>query len=203
MTREEWLRHAVTMIDETIFKGELDSKNKEYQIACGWCHGKNAIGETVFPPDDDENPTVDDFFPVTIHMNVAEKDIDTMIGALVHECIHAFFNIRNHKTEFKKHAKEVGFENPVTKYHPNDFLRADIKSIRKHMEEEYGPFPGKPVVGKKKEKKEREKKTFKIFCPECGFECKASKKLIDKCGLPTCNCGHHMAIDLESDDNGE
>lgn len=203
MTREEWLQHAVEKIDDKIFKGELDSKNVKYQIACGWCKSKKAIGETVFPPEDNEDVTLDDFFPVTIHMSVTEKDVETMIGALIHECIHAFFNIRNHGKAFKKKALEVGFEKPVTKYYPSAFLKADIREIKKEMEEEFGQFPGKPIAGKKREKKEREKSVYKIFCPNCGFECKAKKKLIDKCGLPMCNCGHKMAVDMESNESEE
>ena len=199
MTREEWLQHAVAVIDEVIFKGELDHENHPYQIACGWCKSKNALGETVFPPEDTEDVTLDDFFPVTIHLSVAEKDVDKMIGSLIHECIHAFFNIRNHGKQFKKKANEVGFENPVTKYYPSSFLQADIKAIRKKMEDEYGAFPGKAVIGKKKEPKEREKKVFKLFCPNCGFECKANKNIVEKYGLPTCNCGHKLAMDMESD----
>lgn len=203
ITREEWLRRAVDMIDCDIFHGELKSGETDYQIACGWCKSKKAIGETVFPPIDDEDPSMDDFFPVTIHMSCTEKDPLTMVIALVHECIHAFFNIKNHGKAFKEKAKQVGFEKPVTHFHPTEWLTNDCKKILSKLVEEYGEFPGKPLSGKKKQKKEREKKVFKLFCPNCGFECKAKKADVDKYGRPTCACGGLMALDLENEDGDD
>ena len=203
ITREEWLRHAVDMIDCDIFHGELKSGEIDYQIACGWCKSKKALGETVFPPVDDENPDLDDFFPVTIHMSVTEKEPLTMVIALVHECIHAFFNIKNHGKNFKKKAHEVGFGDPVTHFHPTEWLENDCKNILRKLVEKYGEFPGKPLTGKKKEKKERKKSIYKLFCPNCGFECKAKKDDVEKFGRPTCACGGLMALDLENDSDGE
>lgn len=199
LTREEWLEHAVELIDTQIFHGELKSSEKEYQIACGWCKSDKAMGETIFPPTDDENPDLDDFFPVTIHMSVKEKSVEDMVIALVHECIHAFFDIRNHGNKFKEKAKEVGFEEPITKFHPTEWLRNDCKIIIKKLVEKYGEFPGKPVTGKKKQTKERKKSIFKLFCPNCGFECKAKKDDVEKFGRPTCACGGLMALDLENE----
>lgn len=203
ITREEWLEHAVGLIDTYIFHGELKSSEKPYQIACGWCKSDKAMGETVFPPDDCEDVTLDDFFPVTIHMSVKEKSVEDMVIALVHECIHAFFDIRNHGKNFKKKAKEVGFEEPITKFHPTEWLRNDCKNIISKLVEKYGEFPGKPVVGRKKNQKERKKTIFKLFCPNCGFECKAKKDDVEKFGRPTCACGGLMALDLENEDGRE
>lgn len=200
ITREEWLRHAVDEIDTRIFHGDLKSGDKDYQIACGWCKSDKALGETVFPPTDDETPDLDDFFPVTIHMSCKEKDTTTMIIALVHECIHAFYDIRNHDKDFKKHAHDVGFNDPVTHFHPTEWLENDCKAIEKILVAKYGEFPGKPITGKKRKTKERKKTIFKLFCPNCGFECKAKKDDVEKFGRPTCACGGLMALDLENTD---
>lgn len=199
ITREEWLEHAVELIDTHIFHGALKSGEKDYQIACGWCKNEKAMGETVFPPEDCEDPDLDDFFPVTIHMSVKEKSVEDMLIALVHECIHAFFNIKSHGKEFKSKAHDVGFEDPVTHFHPTEWLRNDCKLVMKKLVEKYGEFPGKPVTGKKRDPKERKKSIYKLFCPNCGFECKAKKDDVEKFGRPTCACGGLMALDLENE----
>jgi hypothetical protein len=75
------------------------------------------------------------------------------------------------------------------------------------MVKTYGDFPGKAVVQHVKDKeegKEKQKKTIKMFCPNCDFETKTSRKVFEKYGqkCPTCVCGTQMAVDL-SDENDE
>ena len=50
MTREEWLRNAVELLDADLFKGGLDVLNNNYQIGCGWTK-RNHISEVIFPYD--------------------------------------------------------------------------------------------------------------------------------------------------------
>ena len=63
-----------------------------------------------------------------------------------------------------------------------------------------GPFPGKPVIPHKKEKKKR---TFsgKLFCPNCGFEVRITEKMFKDHGerMPICPCGTHLALDCTED----
>ena len=68
------------------------------------------------------------------------------------------------------------------------------------MKSDFGEFPGVPVIIKPKEKTKK-KNTYVIFCGECGYEMKVSKKVFEKHGggLPTCACGAKMAVDAGAD----
>ena len=125
-----------------------------------------------------------------------------MLEVLVHECIHAFKDIRNHGKGFAREAKVVGFEKPYTQINPSQWLVDNCKSIHAQLVQQYGEFPGKPIVIHKKEKK-GSKNTILFFCPECGYEVKTTKKIFEKYhqGLPTCMCGTKMARDVESEND--
>lgn len=190
MTREEWLIKAIEMIDDEIFNGNLGSKETKYQVSIGWTKSSRAVGETIFPYDG-EDVNLDDFFPVTIHVRCDIKDPIKILGVLVHECIHAFMNIRGHGKDFKQVALGVGFEKPVTKYYSSNSLISRLEDIYKKL----GEFPGKAVHIHKIEK-EKKTNTVVFFCPECGFEVKTNKKMFEKHGqgIPTCPCGAKMGI---------
>ena len=80
MTREEWLRHAVEMIDAEIFEGDLDTINHQFQINCGNCPGKK-LSSTI-QPYDGENVKLEDFFPTTISISHTIKDPIDLLGNL-------------------------------------------------------------------------------------------------------------------------
>ena len=206
MSREEWLRHAVELIDEQIFNKSLELEyHKDFQIACGWTRRPTvALGETIYPYEG-EDVSIDDFFPVTIHINCTIKDPIEMIEVLVHECIHAFKGIKGHGKQFAEVAREVGFEKPYTKNHPSQFLVDNCTSIYNQLKEKYGDFPGKAIVMKPQEKKEGQKRIIMLFCPACGMELKADRKMFEKHGqkCPTCSCGARMAVDLSDEPNPE
>lgn len=205
ISREEWLRHAVEEIDKQIFDGALElDVHHDFQIACGWCKGPKALGETIFPYQG-EDVELDDFFPVTIHINCSNKITDPimLLEVLTHECIHAFFDIRDHKKAFAIKAKIAGFEKPYRELNVSQSLKDRCIAINMTMKEKWGEWPGKAIVIKKKEK-EKKKNSFLIFCPNCGMEMHISKKMLDKHGrsMPTCPCGAKMALD-ESEEEGE
>lgn len=199
MTREEWLIKAIEMIDDEIFNGNLGSKETKYQVSMGWTKSARALGETIYPYDG-EDVTEDDFFPVTVHVRCDIKDPVQILGVLVHECIHAFMNIKGHGKDFKHEAMRVGFEKPITQYHPSPELVSACENIYKKL----GEFPGKAVHIHKIEK-EKKTNTVIFFCPECGFEAKTNKKMFEKHGqgIPTCPCGAKMGIACDSDENTE
>ena len=199
MTREEWLIKAIEMIDDEIFNGNLGSKETKYQVSMGWTKSAKALGETIYPYDG-EDVSIDDFFPVTIHVRCDIKDPVQILGVLVHECIHAFMNIKGHGKDFKHEAMRVGFEAPITRYHPSPALVCTCENIYKKL----GEFPGKAVHIHKVEK-EKKTNTVIFFCPECGFEVKTNKKMFEKHGqgIPTCPCGAKMGIACDNDENAE
>lgn len=199
MTREEWLIKAIEMIDDEIFNGNLGSKETKYQVSMGWTKSAKALGETIYPYEG-EDVSIDDFFPVTIHVRCDIKDPVQILGVLVHECIHAFMNIKGHGKDFKHEAMRVGFETPITRYHPSPALVSTCENIYKKL----GEFPGKAVHIHKVEK-EKKTNTVIFFCPECGFEVKTNKKMFEKHGqgIPTCPCGAKMGIACDNDENTE
>ena len=196
MTREEWLRHAVEEIDATIFEGDLDLLNHDFQIACGRVLGKK--NTECFQPSD-----VDDlsFFPTTISVNFTTKDPMDMLVALTYECIHAFFNVKSTNKYFKSLAEKYYFEEPYKEPNPSPYLKELLRSVYNKLIKSYGDFPGKPVVFPKKDKKEGKKNTIELFCPECGYTLKILRKVYDtyNCALPTCACGVKMAADLSDE----
>ena len=202
MTREEWLRHAVKMLDEEIFSNKLDILNHDYQIACGRCPGKKV--SEVIQPSDQEDIGLDDFFPTTINIDFTIKDPVKMLEALAFICIPAFFNIPTKGKQFKSLMVEYGFTYTDT-WVADIYLKDRLREIYKKMTKEFGEFPGKPIKFPVKEKKEKKKSSYAIFCPECGYEVKITKKLYEKHnnGLPTCPCGAKMAIDFEEDYENE
>ncbi len=188
-TREAWLRAAVPLINERIFKNQFEIV--DYQICCGWCKSSKALGETLLPPTG-EDVTLDDFYPPTIQIGVNIKDPDEIIAVLAHEMIHAFGQVKGHGKAFGVYAGPIGFEKPYSKFHPSDWLLDNCNDIVNEL----GEWPGKVVI-QKKVKKESKPKRGKMFCPSCGFECKTTSKMIDTYGLPICACGTKLGEDLE------
>lgn len=201
MVREEWLRNAVELLDADLFGGGLDLLNQKYQIACGWTKG-NKISEVIFPYDG-ADVQIDDFFPNTIHVSVTCKDPREMLANLAYSCIQCFYGIR--KTNIKRFrilAESFYFNAPYSKCHPSQYLMEIIENVYQKMVVRYGEFPGKPIVIHKPEKKKGLSNTVRLFCENCGYEVKTSRKMFEKHDkkLPTCVCGSKMAQDLEDEE---
>lgn len=201
ITREEWLRHAVEMLNSDLFKGGLDLLNNQYQISC--CRtGKNKITELVFPYDG-ADALIDDFFPTTIYVSDECSDMNLMLCNIAFSCIQCFYNIRKTSNrKFKTLAESFYFDVPLNKCNPSEYLIEIVDNILKKMEQQYGQFPGRAVVRHKKESEGDKKKTSIIlFCPSCGFETKVTRKVFEKHNkqLPTCFCGTKMAQDLDDE----
>jgi len=201
MVREEWLRHAVEMLDGDLFKSGLDLLVNEYQIGVGWTK-RNRVSEVLFPYDG-ADVQLDDFFPNTINVSITCKDTKEMLANIAYSCIQCFYGIRSTKNKkFKTLAESFYFDAPYSKCTPSPHLMDIIDNVYKKMVSQYGEFPGKAVVVHKKEKSEKGKgNTIKMFCSECGYEMKTTRKMFEKHGqkLPTCVCGAKMALDLEEE----
>lgn len=202
MTREEWLRHAVEQLNTDIFSGDLDIINHEYQIACGRCSGKKQ--SEFIQPSEQEDIDLDDFFPTTIHIDFTIKDPVKMLEVLAYVCVPAFFNIPPKGKQFKALMLKYGFMYSDG-WIAGDGLKERLKESLKSLTKMYGNFPGKPIKFPTKEKKEKKKSSYAIFCPDCGYEVKITRKLYEKhnSGLPTCPCGAKMGIDFEEDQEDE
>lgn len=202
MTREEWLRHAVEMLDTELFDGDLDTINHKFQINCGICPGKKQ--SNTIQPYDGENVKLEDFFPTTISIDHKISDPIERLGILARECVFAFFNEKGNNKRVKSLMEKYYFHAPFTSYNPSPYLIEILTIINNALEKKYGKFPGEAVIVYPKEKKEGKKNTFVLFCPDCGYQIKVSRKMHEKHGqgLPTCVCGSKMAVDCE-DENQE
>lgn len=201
ITREEWLRHAVEILDADLFKGGLDLLNTNYQISCSWVRGKKVT--EVFFPYDGADVQIDDFFPNTIHVSCTCSDPKEMLANLAYSCIQCFYGMR--RTTGKKFAtlaESFYFDAPYKKCNPSEYLMEIIDNVYQKLVVRYGEFPGKPIKIHKKETNEKRKKNrLKIFCPSCEYEATVYRKVFEKHGkqLPTCCCGAKMALDLEDE----
>lgn len=199
MTREEWLIHAVQKIDTEIFDGDLDTINHGFQINCGIIPGKKLTN--TIQPYDGENVKLEDFFPTTISVSHTIADPIEMLTQLTRECIFAFFNEKKLNKRSKKLLEKYYFEAPFSSCNPSPYLKDIINVVYKQMVAEFGKFPGSTVVIYPKEKKESKKNTLEIFCPNCNYQVKVSRKMYEKYGqaTPTCICGSKMAIDYDDE----
>lgn len=194
ITAEQWIRTAIKHIDIIVFENELNTHTHKYQVYFGRIKGKHGC-ETV-QPSDNEDITLDDFFPTTIGVDYQTKDIDQMLANIALECIRAFMGITKGKA-YKKKCAEYYFEPPFSEAHVSPFLRDQLTEVLDKTVAECGDFPGVPVKFPTKEPKEKKPTKAVYFCPECGLELTASiKKLKGATGTPTCICGARMGRDL-------
>lgn len=197
---EGWIRKAVEALDMMLFKGDLELSTHPYQISWGRCKGSK-ITECI-QPSDNEDITLEDFFPTTICVSFTHKSDIELLGNLALECIHAFFNEKKPSTKrFKALATKYLFDKPYKSFNPTPQLHDILEQINQGLIDTYGKFPGKPIVFPKKETQTK-KNTYKLFCPECGMELKVSKKMLVKHGMamPTCACGCKFGCDFEDEE---
>lgn len=201
MTREEWLQKAVEKLNANLFKGELDILNTPYQISVGRTRWDD--NREVFMPYQGEDPTMDDFFPPTIVINHLLKDPVEILSAVALGCIQAFFGHQRCNKKFKKDAERFYYEFDKRQPVVTDYLKTILLGVYGVMVKNYGEFPGKAVYVHKTNKRETGKKnSFKLFCPDCGYELKVSRRMFEKYNqkTPTCVCGAKMAVDLEDEE---
>lgn len=199
ITREEWLRQAVEILDSRIFSGDLDTPNHAFQIACGKVGGKKH-SETI-QPSDQEDIGLDDFFPTTISIDYQLKTPEEILTQLTFECIKAFFGTTKGKA-YKSNCEKYYFESPYNEPHPSDYLKDLIKESLKIIEKQCGPWPGKAVVIRKPAKKQTQNKII-FVCPNCGWEIYTTKsKMKGHEGQPVCTCGTKMSL-VENEENEE
>lgn len=201
MTNEEWLKRAVEELDVSLFRGDLNLLNHDFQIYYGRTKGKSP-GE-VIQPSDAEAVTLADFFPTTIGIDFELSDPERIMEVLAYECVKAFFGLSKGKP-LKKKLKQYYFEGPFNEPNPSDSAKDLIREALKNTEKSCGPWPGKAVKFPTKEKKEKKPTKAIFFCPECGLEYSVpTKKLKNIQGTPTCICGTRCGRQLEESEDNE
>ena len=200
ITREEWAQHLVDALDTHLFGGDLDLIHHQYQIGFGRCKGKREC--EVVQQSEAEDIGMDDFFPTTIALDWKVGDVEKIAVNLAFICVQAFLNIKPKGKQYKRIMDKYYFETPYNEPNPSQYCKDLIQTAIGDVEKQYGKFPGKAVKFPAKMAKEKKKTRFNIFCPGCGFELVASKKMLEKnnWNAPTCACGTKMIIEMDDID---
>ena len=201
ITREEWLRNAVEKLNAGLFNGELDILGHPYQISTGRTRWDDSV--EVFSPYQGEDATMDDFFPTTIVVSHLIKDPIELLSAVALGCIQTFYGYPQRNKKFKKEAERFYYEFDKRTPVITEYLHGILFNVYGQMVKQYGDYPGKPVSIHKVAPKEKQKNTLTLFCPNCDFTLKVSKKVFEKYGqkTPTCVCGAKMAVDFDEEEN--
>ena len=190
ITREEWLIHAVTELDENLFMGSLNVQNHPFQIACSKCEKSNRT--TTVQPHEELNVT--DYFPTTITIDYKLSSTKDVLLRLARECITAFMGDPKGK-KLKSICKQYGFESPYKEAHAGSSLNDLLDIICTRIKNKYGEFPNIPVVDPPKKETHHTPK-YICFCPDCGFQFIITKNAFQKYGskIPICGCGKTMEL---------
>lgn len=131
------------------------------------------------------------FYEINIASQSLNRDINEIVGTLLHECVHFYNKIKDikdcsgniHNKKFKKKAEEVGLI--VTKGKSvgwgyttngdelNNFITEVIKP-NKEVFQYYCSFPLKNTASNKT--------SFKYVCPGCGMKVRAKSGCFIVCG---------------------
>lgn len=200
MTREEWLFRAVEELDTSLFNGDLDVIQHQFQISCGETGSKTY---RIYQPtviEDISKIKMEDFFPTTIIISHYLKTPQEILISLAYACIHAFFNESKTNTkQFKSLANKYYFNPPYKEPTPSSYLLDIIDDIYIKLKKLIGDWPGKAIVLYEKEKKEGKKSSLEVFCPSCNYSMTIKKSILDKYNgaLPTCPCGTKMGLNCK------
>lgn len=117
--------------------------------------------------------------------------LDTLAHELVHAAIDPF---PGHNGEFVKACKVVGLTNgKPTSAGAGPVLLAELKRIAAEL----GPYPHaalNPIDVKKQTTRLR-----KVFCSDCGYTVRVTRKWLDAAGAPLCPCNESTMTVEESE----
>lgn len=181
-TREEWLNQAAERLNRLIAERTTLKPAKKVLISCGWPRkerGGQVLG-TCTPAK--HGGGVQHIF-VTPRLN---RGAD-VLAVLLHELIHAADDCQNqHKGEFRKAHKAVGFVDKPTTSVPGRELKALLGVIAKDL----GAYPHKALTPVDATKQTT--RMLKVECPGCGCLVRMTRAWLDRTGAPTCACGEPM-----------
>jgi hypothetical protein len=184
-TREEWLTRAITLIDDTVFIGRMPS---QWRVSCGFPSKKalstkgRAVGQCFSPECSDDGVT-------EIFVSPVLDDVETILGVLTHEMIHAIVGIdEGHRGAFADVWESVGFAGKKTEC----TLGSNLKMLLHSLLPILGPYPHSMLSAFARAKVPAQHVTWrKLRCPGCGYAARTTQKYLDK-GLPVCPCGKEM-----------
>lgn len=194
LTREDWLKEAVLLIESDILSTEGVSLPEYWDIGVGFAHGsKTAIGQ-AWDKDVSEDKKVHHMF---ISPTLGSHDIVNLLQVVLHEMIHISVGIdQKHGGDFKRVARDVGLEGRLTATYvtngsPLFNKLADIAAkIGK-------PYPHTAITIMAKPKQERVSNFTKIVSTQDSeYVLRIKKDVLADSGFPKDPWGFEM-VELE------
>lgn len=204
LNREAWLQNAAGIFERRLFKGVegVSFQGLKYRVSVGFPFGgrggkggkTHTIGQCWFPESSKDG---------THEMFISPEVADPIAAAatLVHEMLHVAKGLKEgHGAGFRRAALAVGLSGKMTATIAGPELAAKLADLTREL----GKFPHAELMPwtLKDGKKKQGTRMRKVFCPACGWTCRATAKWIEA-GLPTCQCGEAMEAEPAPDDDGE
>lgn len=182
-TREEWLTDAADRLNEMIAEKTSLKPSNQVLVSAGWPRrdrGGKVIGQCWNKASGTGKHHV--FISPTLPSATA------VLPTLLHELIHAADDCQSqHKGEFRRAWKALGFEGKPTMSTPGKELKAALKALAGEL----GPYPHSRLTPAMSEKKQTTR-MLKVECPRCGCIVRMTRTWIEQVGTPTCACGEQM-----------
>ena len=156
ITREEWLRKGVSLLQKEFFAPQNYTLPKKLEVTCGFAKGgADTIGQCW-----DASATEDG----TTHMFVCptQNDPVAVLQIVLHEMIHASIGIdKKHGKEFRKLALEFGMAGKMRATYAEE--GSELYSRLSNIAQELGNYPHSKINLKKKQKTPSETKWVNLY----------------------------------------
>ena len=189
-TREEWLKNAVTIINDEIFsQTEFRRKlPKQLLVSCGFpsrgalAVKKQRIGECWYPKSKEMH---------NIFISPVLDDPSRVLDVLIHELCHVIAGPKaKHGGQFKRVAMAAGLSGKMTTTVAGPELKPRLNAFCRAL----GKYPHNPITAAMLARRPKQgTRLLKVICPECEYTCRITQKWIE-IGFPTCPCGWEMEL---------
>lgn len=172
LTREQWLRGAVDLLNERVFKPAGYETPSDVKVSCGW-PSAGGVGSRQATIGQCFNRASSSNGVNEIFISPRLSDPIKCLDVLAHELVHAIDDCKSgHKGEFRKMATAIGLEGKMTSTVAGEELAKRLNAISEFL----GEYPHGELSANGKKQGTRMKK---IACDSCDFAFRASQKQID------------------------
>lgn len=148
----------------------------------------------------DKTATEDQHAEVFIHPIHAKAPADIELGiaaTMAHELAHAHLGTAiGHKKPFANLVTQIGLEGKPTSTHAGEAFKQALAPKLALI----GPFPTTGLDPSDAPGKKQSTRMLKCECPECGYLCRASRKVLTAHGAPICPSCAPTQMRWEGDD---
>lgn len=171
-TREQWLRGAVDLLNERVFKPAGYETPSDVKVSCGW-PSAGGVGSRQATIGQCFNRASSSNGVNEIFISPRLSDPIKCLDVLAHELVHAIDDCKSgHKGAFRKMATAIGLEGKMTATNASPELLERLNAISEFL----GEYPHGELSANGKKQGTRMKK---ISCNSCEFAFRASQKQID------------------------